>query len=317
MRDGDCARYLGKGVLTAVDHVNGEIMDALVGEDAMDQRAIDAMLIDLDGTPNKTRLGANAILGVSLAVATCGGRLAGHAAVQLPGRRERPRAARPHDEHPQRRRARRQHRGLPGVHDHAGGRLDLRRGPALVLRDLPHAQEGPARGRAWAAALGDEGGFAPNLKTNEEPLEWIARACEKAGYSLGEQIMFAMDPASTEFYDAERKLYCLSGEGSELTADQMVDYYARLAEKFPHRLHRGRHGRGGLGRLEGPDRSASAAGCSWWATTCSSPTSRRLQQGIEQGRRQLHPGEGQPDRLAVRGHGRHRAGHSAPATPPW
>ena len=81
--------------------------------------------------------------------------------------------------------------------------------------------------------VGDEGGFAPNLKTNAEPFEWIARACEKAGYSLGDQILFAMDPASTEFYDAERKMYCLKGEGRELTADEMVDYWAALVEKFP------------------------------------------------------------------------------------
>ena len=232
MRDGDCARYLGKGVLTAVDHVNGEIMDALVGEDAMDQRAIDAMLIDLDGTPNKTRLGANAILGVSLAVARAAADSLGMPLYSYLG------GVNAHV--------------LPvpmmnilngGVH--ADNTVDFQEYMIMpvgastfaeALRwcsEIYHTLKKVLHEAGLGGGVGDEGGFAPNLKTNEEPLEWIARACEKAGYSLGEQIMFAMDPASTEFYDAERKLYCLSGEGSELTADQMVDYYARLAEKFP------------------------------------------------------------------------------------
>ena len=120
LRDGDKDRYLGKGVLNAVDFVNTEIADVLYDMDATDQRAIDEAMIEADGTENKGKFGANAILGASLAV------------------------ARADDEHPQRRRACRQQRRLPGVHDHARGRRHLRRGPALVLRDLPHPQEGPA-----------------------------------------------------------------------------------------------------------------------------------------------------------------------------
>ena len=194
MRDGDCARYLGKGVLTAVDHVNGEIMDALVGEDAMDQRAIDAMLIDLDGTPNKTRLGANAILGVSLAVARAAADSLGMPLYSYLG------GVNAHV--------------LPvpmmnilngGVH--ADNTVDFQEYMIMPVgastfaeglrwcSEIYHTLKKVLHEAGLGGGVGDEGGFAPNLKTNEEPLEWIARACEKAGYSLGEQIMFAMDPA--------------------------------------------------------------------------------------------------------------------------
>ena len=232
MRDGDCARYLGKGVLTAVDHVNSEIADALMGEDALDQRAIDSMLIDLDGTANKTRLGANAILGVSLAVARAAANsvgmplysyLGGVSAHVLP---------------------------VPmmnilngGVH--ADNTVDFQEYMIMPVgagtfaeglrwcSEIYHTLKKVLHEAGLGGGVGDEGGFAPNLKTNAEPFEWIARACEKAGYELGEQIMFATDPASTEFYDAERKLYCLKGQGVELTADQMVDYYEELVGRFP------------------------------------------------------------------------------------
>ena len=232
LRDDDCARYLGKGVLRAVDHVNGEIADALAGQDASDQRAIDAMLVDLDGTSNKTRLGANALLGVSMACARAAADEAGLPLFRYLG------GCNAHL--------------LPvpmmnilngGVH--ADNTVDFQE-----YMVMPVGADSFAEGLRWCSEIyhtlkkvlheaglgggvGDEGGFAPNLRTNGEPLEYIAKACEKAGYELGEQIRFAMDPASTEFYDPERKLYCLSGEGTELTADQMVDYYAGLCERFP------------------------------------------------------------------------------------
>lgn len=232
MRDSDCARYMGKGVMTAVDHVNEEIAECLIGVDAMDQRAVDSMLIDLDGTENKTRLGANAILGASMAVARAAAHSAGlplYAYLGGPNAHMLP---------------------VPmmnilngGVH--ADNNVDFQE-----FMIMPVGAETFAEGLRWCAEIyhtlkkvlheaglgggvGDEGGFAPNLKTNAEPFEWIARACEKAGYTPGEQILFAMDPASTEFFDVERQMYCLKGEGRELTPDEMVDYWAELVEKFP------------------------------------------------------------------------------------
>ena len=232
MRDSDCSRYLGKGVMTAVDHVNEEIADCLVGVDALDQRAVDSMLIDLDGTENKTNLGANAILGASMAVARAAAESAGlplYAYLGGPNAHVLP---------------------VPmmnilngGVH--ADNNVDFQE-----FMIMPVGAETFAEGLRWCSEIyhtlkkvlheaglgggvGDEGGFAPNLKTNAEPFEWIARACEKAGYTPGEQILFAMDPASTEFFDAERQMYCLKGEGRELTPDEMVDYWAALVEKFP------------------------------------------------------------------------------------
>ncbi len=232
MRDTDCSRYLGKGVMTAVDHVNEEIADCLVGVDALDQRAVDSMLIDLDGTENKTNLGANAILGASMAVARAAAESAGlplYAYLGGPNAHTLP---------------------VPmmnilngGVH--ADNNVDFQE-----FMIMPVGAETFAEGLRWCSEIyhtlkkvlheaglgggvGDEGGFAPNLKTNAEPFEWIARACEKAGYTPGEQILFAMDPASTEFFDAERQMYCLKGEGRELTPDEMVDYWAELVEKFP------------------------------------------------------------------------------------
>ena len=232
LRDDDCARYLGKGVLTAVDHVNGEIADALVGQEALDQRTVDAMLIDLDGTLNKTRLGANAILGVSLACARAAADSTGLPLYRYLG------GSNAHT--------------LPvpmmnilngGVH--ADNTVDFQE-----YMIMPVGADTFAEGLRWCSEIyhtlkkvlheaglgggvGDEGGFAPNLKTNGEPLEWISKACEKAGYELGEQIMFAMDLASTEFYDPERKLYCLKGEGVELTSSQMADYCEDLTKRFP------------------------------------------------------------------------------------
>ena len=232
MRDSDCSRYLGKGVMTAVDHVNEEIADCLVGVDALDQRAVDSMLIDLDGTENKTNLGANAILGASMAVARAAAESCGlplYAYLGGPNAHTLP---------------------VPmmnilngGVH--ADNNVDFQE-----FMIMPVGAETFAEGLRWCSEIyhtltkvlheaglgggvGDEGGFAPNLKTNAEPFEWIVRACEKAGYTPGEQILFAMDPASTEFFDAERQMYCLKGEGRELTPDEMVDYWAALVEKFP------------------------------------------------------------------------------------
>ncbi len=232
LRDADCSRYLGKGVMTAVDHVNEEIAEALVGCDALDQRSVDLMLFDLDGTENKTNLGANAILGTSMAVARAAANSVGlplYAYLGGPNAHLLP---------------------VPmmnilngGVH--ADNNVDFQEFMIMPVgaetfaeglrwcSEVYHTLKGVLHEAGLGGGVGDEGGFAPNLKTNAEPFEWITRACEKAGYTPGEQILFAMDPASTEFYDAERKMYCLKGEGRELTPDEMVDYWAALVEKFP------------------------------------------------------------------------------------
>ncbi|MCL2654891.1 MAG: phosphopyruvate hydratase [Coriobacteriia bacterium] len=232
LRDNDPARFGGKGVATAVANVNGPIAEALFGLDACDQRAIDAMLLALDGTPNKSVLGANAVLGTSLAVARAASEstgltiysyLGGAGACKLP---------------------------VPmmnvlngGVH--ADNNVDLQEfmimpvgAPSFTegLRwcvEIYHTLKDVLKERGLVTAVGDEGGFAPNLQSNEEPLALLATAVEQAGYELGTQIRFAMDPASSEFYDSERGVYVLAGEGRELTSAQMVDFYADLVEKYP------------------------------------------------------------------------------------
>ena len=232
LRDNDAKRYMGKGVRDAVDHVNTEIADALIGLDAIEQRDIDECMLDIDGTDNKGAMGANAILGASLAVA--------HAAAEsckLPLYR---------------------YVGGANAHllptpmmnilnggVHADNNVDFQE-----FMIMPVGAETFTEGLRWCAEIyhtlkkvlhdaglvggvGDEGGFAPNLKTNEEPLKYISEACEKAGYVPGKDIMFAMDPASTEFYDEKAGKYVLAGEGRELTSEEMVDYWAALVEKYP------------------------------------------------------------------------------------
>ena len=232
LRDGDKSKYLGKGVLQAVDHVNNECCEALLGLDATDQRQVDMTLIAADGTPNKGRFGANAILGCSLAVA---------------------RAAAESSELPIY-----SYLGGPNAHTlptpmmnimnggvHADNNVDFQEfmimpvgAPtfAEALRwccEVYHTLKGVLKESGHSTGVGDEGGFAPDLKTNEEPLQYIMEAIEAAGYKPGEDFMLAMDPATTEVYDAERGVYKLEGEGRELTSDEMVDYWAALVEKYP------------------------------------------------------------------------------------
>ena len=232
LRDGDKGRYLGKGVRNAVDHVNTEIADELVGMEASDQRAIDDAMIALDATDNKGVFGANAILGASLAVARAAAEEAGLPLYKYVG------GAGAHL--------------LPtpmmnilngGVH--ADNNVDFQEfmimpvgAPtfAEALRwcaEIYHTLKKVLHDAGLGGGVGDEGGFAPNFTTNKEPLEYIVKACKAAGYEPGSEIMFAMDPASTEFYNAETGKYVLAGEGRELTSDEMVDYWAALVEEFP------------------------------------------------------------------------------------
>lgn len=230
LRDSDSARYLGKGVLTAVENVNEIIAPEMLGVDASDQRAVDALLLELDGTPNKARLGANAILGVSLAVAkavaescelTLYSYIGGANAHTLP---------------------------VPMMNilnggAHADNNVDLQEFMVMpvgagtfaeglrMCTEIYHTLKKVLHERGLGTGVGDEGGFAPNLGSNEEALQIISEAVEKAGYSLGEQIMFALDPASTEFY--REGMYVLAGEGRMLTSAEMVDFWADLVERYP------------------------------------------------------------------------------------
>jgi enolase len=232
LRDGDVGRYLGKGVATAVENVNTTIADEIVGTDATDQRAVDALLLEIDGSPNKGNLGANAILGVSLAAAKAAAEsteltlysyVGGANAHVLP---------------------------VPMMNilnggAHADNNVDLQEFMVMpvgaptfaeALRwcaEIYHTLKKVLHDRGLGTGVGDEGGFAPNLASNEDALRIIVEAVEKAGYALGEQIMFALDPASTEFYDAERGVYVLAGEGRELTSAEMVDFWADLVERYP------------------------------------------------------------------------------------
>jgi enolase len=230
LRDGDKNRYLGKGVTKAVDNVNDVIAEALIGLEATRQVEIDEMLIRLDGTPNKGKLGANAILGVSMAVAK-----AAAASVGLP-----------------------LYLYLGGVYaqelpvpmmnilnggQHADNNVDIQEfmimpvgaasfSEALRMNaEIYHGLKALLNAKGLGTGLGDEGGFAPNLKSNEEAIEVILEAVKKAGYKPGEDIMIALDVAASEFYKDGK--YQMEGEGLVKTSNQMVDYLAALCEKYP------------------------------------------------------------------------------------
>jgi enolase len=233
LRDGNKNRFGGKGVKKAVANVNEKIAPALKGWDALDQAKIDQKLIELDGTTNKNNLGANALLGVSLAVAH-----AAAAAENLPLFRYLggPEA-----------------RVLPvpmmnilngGAHSDAP--IDFqefmimpRGAPSFseALRygaEVFHALKTVLKDRGLSTAVGDEGGFAPHLSSAEDALESISRAVDRAGYQLGEQIFIALDPASSEFYDRENNVYIFKKSGgSKKTADELIEYYAELCARFP------------------------------------------------------------------------------------
>ena len=230
LRDGDKARYAGKGVLTAVKNVNDEIQQALLGIDAVDQRGIDHLLIDLDGTDNKGRLGANAILGTSLAVAR-----AAADELDLPLFRSV---------------------GGPNAHvlpvpmmnvinggAHADNNIDLQEfmimpvGAASFSEALRwgtetyHVLKKVLADRGLATAVGDEGGFAPNLSSNEEAIKVLIEAIERAGRTPGEDIAIALDPAMSELFRDGK--YLLAGEGKVLTSGELADWWTGLVDKYP------------------------------------------------------------------------------------
>jgi enolase len=232
MRDGDKTRYNGKGVLNAVEHVNGEIADELIGWEPTDQTGIDQMMIDLDGTPNKSRLGANAILGVSLAVAKAAAAMLG-----LP-----------------------LYRYLGGVSartlpvpmmnilnggKHAADSTDFQEFMVVpvgansfsqALRmgtEVYHALWKTIKGRNLNTNVGDEGGFAPSLTSNKQAIELILAAIDIAGYKAGKDCYIALDPAASSFYNKAKGKYVLAKEGVSLTSADMVDYYIGWVADYP------------------------------------------------------------------------------------
>lgn len=232
LRDGDSERYLGKGTLKAVAHVNEEIADALIGMEADDQRGIDAIMLELDGTENKGNFGANAILGASLAVAKAAAESAELPLYKYVGGANANMLPTPM-------------MNILNGGEHADNNVDFQEFMVMpvgatsfaeALRwcaEIYHTLKKVLHEAGLGGGVGDEGGFAPNFTTNEEPLKYIVEACEKAGYKPGSDIMFAMDPASTEFYNAETGKYVLAGEGRELTSAEMVDYWEALVQKYP------------------------------------------------------------------------------------
>ncbi|HEX7713268.1 MAG TPA: phosphopyruvate hydratase [Bacillota bacterium] len=237
LRDGDKHRYLGKGVQKAVDNVNDEIAGEVVGLDALDQVTVDKVMMELDGTPNKAKLGANAILGVSLAVAK-----AAASSMGLP-----------------------LYRYLGGVNakelpvpmmnilnggKHADNSVDLQEFMIMPVgaesfkeclrwgAEVFHALKKVLKEKDYGTAVGDEGGYAPNLKSNEEALEMIMAAIETAGFKPGQEIKIAMDPASTELWDSAKekgedgKYYFWKSKMMKTSAE-MVDFYAKLVENYP------------------------------------------------------------------------------------
>ena len=232
LRDGDKARYLGKGVRNAVENVRSKLAPRLTGMDAADQEGLDRLMIELDGTPSKKSLGANAILGVSLAAARAAAMAHG-----LP-----------------------LYRYLGGVNArtlpvplmnilnggaHADSNVDIQEfmvvpwgAPtfAEALRmgaEIFHALKGVLKGRGHSTGVGDEGGFAPSLKSNREALEAIAEAIGKAGYKLGADVVLALDVAASEFFDKAKGTYELEGEGRTLDRAGLVEFYAQWCKDFP------------------------------------------------------------------------------------
>ncbi|UCH60479.1 MAG: phosphopyruvate hydratase [Anaerolineales bacterium] len=233
LRDGDKSRYNGKGVLKAVENVNTLIVDALIGWDSSDQKGVDKALLEVDGTPNKARLGANAILGTSLAVAKATANSLG-----LP-----------------------LYRYIGGIYAHVlpvpmlnilngGAHTGWQSTDAQEFMVMPlgaptfseglrwgaeiyHALKSVLKERGYTALVGDEGGYAPALKANAEAVEVILEAIHRAGYKAGEQVSIALDPAASELYESDSGLYNLRKEGRKLTSEQMVDFWKTWVEQYP------------------------------------------------------------------------------------
>jgi enolase len=232
LRDGDKSRYLGKGVLKAVENVNTIINEALQGEDVFDQKRLDRIMIDLDGTPNKSKLGANAILGTSLAIARAAAQEAGLSlykyiggvgAVTMP---------------------------VPMMNilnggSHADNLIDIQEFMVMPFgassfseglrwgTEVFHHLKSVLKEKGMSTNVGDEGGFAPSLGSNEEAIQVVIEAIEKAGFKPGVDMHIALDAASSEFYNAEKGIYHFESTNTDMTSEQMVDYWVNWCEKYP------------------------------------------------------------------------------------
>lgn len=232
LRDGDKGYYLGKGVLKAVENINTIINEELLGMDVFDQKAIDTYLIQLDGTENKSKLGANAILGVSLAVSKAAAQEAGLSLYRYVG-------------------------GVGAVTmpvpmmnilnggSHADNKIDIQEFMVMPFgassfseglrwgTEIFHHLKAVLQSKGLSTNVGDEGGFAPNLGSNEEAIQLVLQAVEKAGFKPGHDIYIALDAASSEFYNAEKGLYLFESTGDSMTSAQMVDFWADWCKKYP------------------------------------------------------------------------------------
>ncbi|MBW5393850.1 phosphopyruvate hydratase [Brachyspira hampsonii] len=233
LRDGDKSRYMGKGVQKAVENVNEIICNDLIGMDALDQVEIDRTMIELDGTENKGKLGANAILGVSLAVAKAAAEELGMPLYRYIGGTNAKTLPVPMA-------------NILNGGAHSSAPLDFQEYMVMpvgaptfkegirYVAEVFHNLKAILHDRGLSTTVGDEGGFAPTLKDNEEPLQVIMQAIEKAGYKPGDDIMIAMDPASSEFYNKDKKKYVFhKSDNRELTPAEMVDFYVNLCNKYP------------------------------------------------------------------------------------
>ena len=232
LRDGDKSRYLGKGVLKAVENVNTLINEALQGEDVFDQKRLDRIMIDLDGTPNKSKLGANAILGTSLAIARAAAQEAGMSLYQYIG-------------------------GVGAVTmpvpmmnilnggSHADNLIDIQEFMVMPFgassfseglrwgTEVFHHLKNVLKEKGMSTNVGDEGGFAPSLGSNEEAIQVVIEAIEKAGFKPGVDMHIALDAASSEFYNAEKGIYHFESTNTDMTSEQMVEYWVNWCEKYP------------------------------------------------------------------------------------
>lgn len=232
LRDGDKSRYLGKGVRTAVENVNKIIAPELLGRDSTEQVAIDSMLIELDGTPNKGKLGANAILGASIACARAAADTLGLPLYQYLGGVNAKVLPVPM-------------MNILNGGQHADNNVDIQEFMVMpvgaccfkeALRmgaEVFHNLKSVLKSKALNTSVGDEGGFAPDLSSNEEALATIVEAIKKAGYVPGKDVMLAIDVAATDLFDPDTKTYTLEGEGKKFTQSEIVDFYAYLVDKYP------------------------------------------------------------------------------------
>jgi enolase len=233
LRDGDKKVYMGKGVLKAVENVNNKIAAEVVGASVYDQNLVDKIMIELDGTPNKANLGANAILGTSLAIAKAAAMEAGQSLYRYIGGVNANTLPVPM-------------MNILNGGSHADNSIDFQEFMVMPVKastfseslrmgtEVFHTLKKVLHDKGFSTNVGDEGGFAPNIKSNEEAIEIVLLAIEKAGFKPGEDIFIAMDAASSEFYDAKTDLYTFKkSDGKKLSSAEMVDYWATWAAKYP------------------------------------------------------------------------------------